>query len=332
MVERLPFGSSVLYRITAGAWSAEILPYGASVRSLRVPGRDGKAVDVVLGYDTPEEYAAQNGCLGAAVGRYANRIGGAKFTLNGKTYPLFANEGRNTLHSGAAGFHKRLWALSAEGEDTVLCVITSPDGEGGFPGNFRMEVRYTLKGGALSIRYTATSDADTVLNLTNHTYFNLGGQGSGPVDGHLITLRACRYTPIDAEKLPTGELRKVEGTAWDLRSPTLLGERLTHPDLVPTGGFDHNFVLDGPEGNAVFCPATGIRMDFTTDQPGVQLYTAGGLTPRRGKAGAQYAPRHGLCLETQNFPDAVNQPAFPTPVLKAGEVFHSETVYRFSLT
>jgi len=331
MVEKLPFGSSFLYRITDGAWSADVIPYGASVRSLKVPGRDGKPVDVVLGYDTPEEYSSQGGCLGAAVGRYANRIGGAKFTLNGKEYPLYANEGKNTLHGGKVGFHKRMWELSAEGEDTVLCVITSPDGDEGFPGNFRMEVRYTLKAGAFSVRYTATSDADTVLNLTNHTYFNLGGQGSGPVDGHLITLHASRYTPIDGEKIPTGELRDVAGTGWDLRSPTLLGERFAHPDLAPTGGFDHNFVLDGPEGGTVFCPETGIRMDFTTDQPGVQLYTAGGLSPRKGKEGAAYAPRHGLCLETQNFPDAVNKPNFPSAVLKAGETFRSETVYRFSL-
>lgn len=330
MVEKLPFGGSFLYRVSDGAWSAEVIPYGASLRALRVPGRDGRAVDVVLGYDTPEEYASQGGCLGAAVGRYANRVGGAKFTLNGKEYRLFANEGKNTLHGGKLGFHKRMWELSAEGEDTVLCVIESPDGDEGFPGNFHMEVRYTLKNGALAIRYTAASDADTVLNLTNHTYFNLGGQGSGPVDGHLITLNASRYTPVDGEKIPTGELRDVAGAAFDLRAPTLLGERFGHPNLAG-GGFDHNFALDGPQGGTVLCPETGIRMDFTTDQPGVQLYTAGGLSPRKGKEGARYAPFHGLCLETQNFPDAVNKPNFPSAVLKAGGTFRSETVYQFSL-
>jgi len=330
MVEKLPFGGSPLYRLTDGAFSAEVIPCGASVRSLKVPGRDGRPVDVVLGYDDPEAYLSQDGCLGASVGRYANRISGASFTLNGKTYPLCANEGRNTLHGGRAGFHKRMWELCPEGEDTVLCVITSPDGDEGFPGGLRVEVRYTLRDGAFSIRYTAVSDADTVLNLTNHTYFNLGGAGT--VRDHLIEVKADRYAPADAENIPTGELRDVAGTAWDLRAPVCLGERLDHPDLAASRGFDQNLVLTGAAPAArVECPRTGICMEMDTDREGVQLYTAGWLTQRPGKAGAVYGPCSGLCLETQHFPNAVNEPAFPSPILRAGETFRSTTTFRFSV-
>lgn len=333
MVERVPFGSGCLYRISDGPCTAEIVPWGASIRLLRVPGRDGKAVDVMLGYDTPEEYAAQGGCLGAVVGPYANRISGAKFVLNGKEYPLTANEGKNCLHSGGkGGFHKREWELKALGENSVVCSIDSPDGDLGFPGNLHVEVTYTLKDGALAIDYFAVSDADTAVNLTNHAYFNLAGQDGGRVDDHIITIAASHYTPASAENIPTGEVEEVAGTAWDLRRPVALGEALKHPDLARSKGFDQNFVLDGGGlAAAVFCPRTGITMTMETDREGVQLYTAGGLSERKGKAGAVYGSTHGLCLETQHFPDAVNKPGFPSPILKAGEEFRSRTVYRFSV-
>lgn len=330
MVERVPFGSSYLYRIADGACVAEIVPYGASIRLLRVPGRDGRGVDVVLGYDTPEEYAAQGGCLGAVVGPYANRISGAKFVLNGKEYPLTANEGQNCLHSGGRGFHKREWELKALGENSVVCTIDSPDGDLGFPGNLHVEVTYTLKDGALSIDYFAVSDADTVLNLTNHVYFNLAGQDGGKIDDHIITVAASRYTPATVENIPTGEIEEVAGTAWDLRRPVKLGQALEHPGLTRSRGFDQNFILDGGGlAAAVFCPRTGITMTAETDMEGVQLYTAGGLSQRKGKAGAAYGPTYGLCLETQHFPDAVNKPGFPSPILRGGEEFRSRTVYRF---
>ncbi len=333
MVEKLPFGDSFLCRVTDGPYSVDIIPYGAAVQALRVPDRQGNIVDVALGYDTPEEYAAQDACLGAVIGRYANRISNASFSLDGKTISLFANEGKNTLHGGKNGFHQRLWELSFAPEGhTVTCTLHSPDGDQGFPGNLDVEVRYTLKNAALTVHYAAVCDQDTALNLTNHTYFNLAGHGAGTVHDHLITLAAGRFTPADSSNIPTGELREVTGTPWDLRRPTQLGPRLDAPELAPSRGFDQNFVLDGVSPAAtVLCPSTGIRMTMETDREGVQLYTAGWLTPRPGKGGAQYGPSQGLCLETQHFPDAVNKPAFPSPFLKAGEPFESETIFRFSV-
>lgn len=333
MVERVSLGGDFLYRITQDGTWVDIVPFGASVRALWVPDRAGVLRDVCLGYDTLAEYAAQGGCLGAVVGRYANRIGGAGFTLNGKEYSLFANEGPNTLHGGRVGFHRRLWELTPRGEDTLVCSLVSPDGDEGFPGRLEVEVAYTWRDRALSIHYKARCDADTVVNLTNHAYFNLAGQEGGTVDDHLVTLRASRFAPIGPDKIVTGQTEDVAGTVWDLRAPTPLSERLGRPELKATRGFDHNLCLDpgaGPAGQ-ILCPRTGITMELYTDQPGCQLYTAGWLTPRPGKAGAVYGPSHGLCLETQNYPNAVNVPAFPSPVLPAGEVFESETVYRFGV-
>lgn len=329
MVERVPLSSGFCLRITQGETYVDIVPLGASIRSIAVPDREGILRDVCLGYEGVMDYAAQGGCLGSVVGRYANRIAGAKFTLNGQSYALLANEGPNTLHGGGYGWHKRWWALEPKGEAGVVCRLDSPDGDEGFPGHLWVEVTYTWRDSALSIDYAARCDADTVLNLTNHAYFNLAGQDSGEVGDHLLALRAARFTPVGADKIVTGELREVEGTAWDLRSPTALKDRWDHPDLG--GGFDHNYCLDPGPGPAatLTCPRTGIVMDMTTDQPGCQLYTAGGLGPRPGKAGALYGPRHGVCLETQNYPNAVNIPAFPSPVLKAGETWKSRTVYRF---
>ncbi len=330
MVERIELNhGELLLRITDGPCAAEILSYGATLRSLRVPGKDGKIVDVVLGYDTPEEYRSHGDFLGATVGRYGNRIAGARFTLNGVDYSLYPNEGRNTLHGGKEGFDKKEWTLTAKGDHSVLCVLDSPDGEEGFPGALHVEVTYTLQGGALSIDYRAKSDKDTILSLTNHSYFNLAGEGT--VDDHVITLRASRFTPVDAALIPTGELRDVTGTPLDLRRPTALGERFANPDLAATNGFDHNFVLDAPHFATVTCPRTGITLTVTTDLEGSQLYTAGALAPRKGKGGAAYGPHSGLCLETQHFPDAIHQPAFPSPILRAGEEFHSVTTYAFGV-
>lgn len=330
MVERITSEKGeLMFRITDGACVAEILSYGAALRSLWVPDRDGRAVDVVLGYDAPEDYRSHGDFLGATIGRYGNRIAGAKFILNGTEYSLFPNEGKNTLHGGKEGFDKKEWTLSAQGENSVLCVLDSPDGEEGFPGSLHVEVTYTLKDRALSIDYQARSDKDTVLNLTNHSYFNLAGEGT--VNDHVITLLASRFTPVDAALIPTGELRDVTKTALDLRRPTVLGERFPLPELAATNGFDHNFVLDTPHFSTVTCPRTGIIMTVSTDLEGVQLYTAGALAPRTGKGGAAYGVHSGLCLETQHFPDAVNQPAFPSPILREGEAFHSVTTYAFGV-
>ncbi len=333
MVQRTPFDREYLYRLVDGRTSVDIVPWGGSIRAIRVPDRAGRLVDVCLGYDTPEEYRTMGGALGALVGPYANRISTAAFTLGGKTCRLVANEGENTLHSGPAGFHHGIWKLSMAGENSLLCVMEAADGEGGFPGSRRVEVTYPLADGALTIDYKATSDADTVFNLTNHAYFNLAGAGEGSVEDHIITMAAEAFTPAEPDNVPTGELRPVAGTPWDLRRPTRLGDVLKAPELVPTGGFDQNFVLDparsGPAA-VVTCPRTGITMTVETDMEGVQLYSAGTMSQRTGKGGKTYLPIGGLCLETQHFPDAVNKPAFPSPVVKAGETFRSRTVYRFT--
>jgi aldose 1-epimerase len=319
-----------LLTIVNGNMEVELISFGAAVRSIRVPDRNGNPVDVCLGYDTPTEYRDQGGCLGASLGRYANRIGGAAFTLMGNRYPLFANEGNNTLHGGKVGFHKKLWAYAC-GENSVTFSYDSPDGEEGFPGNLHVEVMYTVENGTLTIRYQAVSDRDTVVNLTNHTYFNLAGHDGGRVDDHELTVRAGCYTPADSGNIPTGELASVAGTPLDLRHGAVLGERLDDPFLAAGRGYDQNFVLDGGTEPAaeLYCPRTGIAMEMTTTMEGMQLYTAGHLSRRAGKGGAVYDIAHGVCLETQHFPDAVNHENFPSPVLRAGETLHQQTAYRF---
>lgn len=318
-----------LLTLTGGTVSVELIPLGAAVRAIRVPDRAGSALDVCLGYDTPAEYRDQDGALGGTLGRCANRIGGARFTLGGETYQVTANEGANTLHGGAEGFHQKLWDY-AVGEDAVTFSLDSPHGDEGFPGNLHAEVTYTLRGGVLTMEYRASCDRDTVVNLSNHTYFNLAGHGAGSVAGHRVTLGAGRYTPSGADNVPTGEIAPVDGTPLDLRQGALLAERLEAPFLEPTHGYDHNFVLDGGETAAeVYCPATGVGLEVRTTLEGIQFYTAGFLTDRPGKNGARYGRAAGLCLETQHFPDAVNHPNFPSPVLRVGETYRETTSWRF---
>ena len=340
-VQNVPFGRMdgrevPLLTLKNGTLAVELLPFGASVRSLWVPDRNGAPVDVVLGYESLEEYRELDGCLGGTLGRCANRIGGARFSVGGREYRLTPNEGENTLHGGAVGFHKRLWDWEA-GEDHVTFALLSPDGEEGFPGNLQVRVTYTLAGSTLVMDYRAESDRDTVVNLSGHSYFNLAGQAGGPVEDHRLTLRAENYTPAGPDNVPLGVLSPVAGTPLDFRAGAPLGERLGDPFLAPTRGFDHNFALEGgptkePKPAAeVRCPRTGIALEVRTTLPGVQLYTAGFLTPRKGKAGAVYGAGHAICLEAQHFPDAVNHPTFPSPVLRAGEVYRERTEYRFTV-
>ena len=254
----------------------------------------------------------------------------------GREYRLTANEGANTLHGGAVGFHKRLWDWEA-GEEQVTFTLLSPDGEEGFPGNLQVQVRYTLAGSALVMDYRAKSDRDTVVNLSGHSYFNLAGHSGGRVEEHRLTLHAKEYTPAGPDNVPLGVLSPVAGTPLDFCAETPLGERLGDPFLQAAGGFDHNFALEGghtgeaKSGAEVWCPRTGIALELRTTLPGLQLYTAGFLTPRRGKEGAVYAPGHAVCLEAQHFPDGINHPAFPSPLLRAGEEYQEQTVYRFSV-
>lgn len=289
---------------------------GAAVQSLIVPDRNGRFCDVVLGYDTAEEYLENGDYLGAFVGRYANRIAGAKFTLNGKEYHLTANEGKNTLHGGK-GLSKRHFEAHC-GDNSVRFEILSPDGEDGFPGNVSISVTYTLTDdNALCIDYEAVSDADTVINFTNHSYFNL--KGGGTVLSHELMINAEHYLPVDHELIPTGEKRPVSGTEFDFRT--------LRP--VKYGYYDHCFCLDGEPGAVLYEPESGRRMTVTTDMPGVQLYCAGGLGNRSGKGGARYGENSALCLETQFYPDSPNRPDFPSCLFKKGETFKSKTTYKF---
>ncbi|MBD5084309.1 MAG: galactose mutarotase [Clostridiales bacterium] len=337
---RMPDGTQVdKLTLRDGAFSCEIITYGGAVRSLMVPDRDGNPVDVVLGFDTLADYRAQDKYIGALVGRYANRIGGARFTLNGVEYKLAANNGENSLHGGDVGFDKQVWTVEELTDNSVTLSLTSPDGQEGYPGTLKVEVTYTLADGALKIDYRAESDRDTVCNLTNHSYFNLSGHDSGSVESQDIRLYASRYTPTVPGSIPTGEIAPVDGTPMDLRTPQPIGAHINDPfdQLTMAGGYDHNWVIDELNTAAVrlaataWSPDTGIRMEVATTQPGVQFYAGNfvGGCPA-GKDGAVYGDRHGFCLETQLFPDSPNRSEFPSCVLRAGEEYRGTTMYRFS--
>lgn len=310
----------------------EMLDYGATIRAIWVQDRDGNLVDVCLGYDSIEDYRNQDGYLGATVGRNANRIANASIAVGDKEYHLTPNEGENQLHGGLNGFDRKIWAYSLK-EDGVTFSLDSMDGEEGFPGNLHVEVTYELDGDALKIDYRAVSDQDTVVNLTNHAYFNLGGHNSGELTDHELTIYAGSYTPVDEKLIPTGEIAAVEGTALDLRAGAVLGTCFENPDLSATNGYDHNFVLDDGKqlAAALYCPKTGICLETRTSMEGIQVYSAGALTERTGKEGAVYGYHHAVCLETQHFPDAIHHANFPSPVLKAGKEYHETTEYRFSV-
>ena len=300
--------------VNASGASAVILDYGATVQSLLVPDRGGKLTDVVLGYETVAEYEQNGGYMGATLGRVANRIGGARFSIGGKEYRIFKNDGENTLHGGERGFDKYVWA--AEVKDSSLCMSRlSPDGEENFPGNFSLCVSFTLTDdNALEIRYDADTDAVTPVSLTNHSYFNLGGDALG----HVVTINAERF---------------CEGGADCLRAGRVLGEALAQEDAQTAlfGGIDHNFVLSGTFAAEAYSPASGIAMQVRTTLPGMQFYTSNSLSERAGKRGTVMGPHGGFCFETQIFPDGMNHYGFPSPLLRPGEHLHSETVYSFSV-
>lgn len=328
-------GAAEQYTLRAGALSCDILTYGGILRSLRVPDRAGNPVDVVLGFDTLEDYRRQDKYIGALVGRCANRIAGGRFSLDGAAYALAVNNGPNHLHGGLAGFDRQLWTAEDAGERFLTLSLHSPDGQEGYPGNLDVRVTYTLSETGLTLDYFAQCDRATPCSLTSHTYFNLAG--GGPVPDQTIQLFADRYTPTDETSIPTGTLEKVAGTPMDLRCPTVIGSRVDgdFPQLRMAGGYDHNWVINGDWGvlrpaARVFCAATGISMEMDTTLPGVQFYTGNyleGCPP--GKGGAAYGRRWGFCLETQFFPDALNHPAFPSCVLRPGEAWRHATAFRF---
>lgn len=336
----MPDGTNVeQYTLTAGALSCDIITFGGSLRALRVPDRSGKSVDVLLGFDTLAPYLTHGKSFGALVGRFANRIGGAKFTLNGKTYPLVANDhGVNHLHGGGLGYNRKVWKVESASDTALTLSLFSPDGEEGYPGNLTVRVTYTLTREGLTIDYRAECDQDTICNLTNHAYFNLSGHDSGPVLDQTIQLLADRYTPTDRLSIPTGKIDPVDGTPMDLRRPTPIGAHIDKEfsQLLQAGGYDHNWVPNGEPGALrpiarAASAASGISMEVLSTLPGVQFYTGNYLAGcPAGKGGAAYDKRWGFCLETQFFPDSPNHANFPSCVLQAGKVFASTTSFRFT--
>ena len=313
----------------AGA-SMTVLDYGATIQSLLVPDRHGTLTDVVLGYDTAAEYEANDGYLGATVGRVGNRIGGAAFSLGGRRYELAKNDGENHLHGGLRGFDKRIWDLSAE-DGRIVCRRLSPDGEEGYPGNLRVRVSFTLtETNTLRIVYDAETDADTLVNLTNHSYFNL--DGGADVLRHRLQVFAERICEGDAGCLPTGRLLDVEGTPFDFRQGKEIGRDIgaDSEQLRLVGGYDHNFCLSGKRAAVLSSEKSGISMTVETDLPGMQVYSANFLTRRAGKGGRVIDLRGAVCLETQLYPNALACYGFPSPVLRAGKALHSETDCVFS--
>jgi aldose 1-epimerase len=333
-----------LYSLTnRKGMEVSITNFGATVVTLRVPDRAGKAADVVLGYDTLEGYENGKSYFGATVGRYANRIGGGKFSIDGKEYILPKNDGNNTLHGGIVGFNKKIWkARELPSNDAAALELSylSPDGEEGFPGTLSVKVAFTLPANSneLKIDYTATTDKDTVLNLSNHSYFNLAGEGVGNILDQVLTLHAKRFTPVDKTLIPTGELRDVAGTPLDFNSATAIGKRINedHEQLVFGKGYDHNWVLPSGGGKGLtiaaeaYEPKSGRMLEVLTTELGVQFYSGNFLDGSAGKGGKTYPRRSAFCLETQHFPDSPNHSNFPSTLLKPNAVFHSQTVFRFS--
>jgi aldose 1-epimerase len=340
---KMPDGQAVdLYTLTnKNGVQVAITNYGGIIVSILAPDRNGKMADVVLGFDNLKGYLGTQPFFGALVGRYANRIAHAKFTLDGHEYKLAQNDGPNTLHGGLKGFDKKVWtARELKGnEPAIELTYLSKDGEEGYPGNLSVKVVYTLSNdNGVKIDYTATTDKDTVLNLTNHSYFNLAGEGTGDILKQQMMINADKFTPVDATLIPTGELRSVQGTPFDFRKSTAIGARIEDKDeQVKLGhGYDHNFVLNrkGP-GLALAAratdPASGRVLEVLTTQPGVQLYTGNFLDGKiHGKGGKVYGHRAAFCLETQHFPDTPNHPKFPTAELKPGQKYHQVTVFKFS--
>lgn len=327
--------------VNASGREVDILTYGATLMALRVPDRNGVVADVLLGFDTLEGYGGPHPYFGALIGRYANRIAGGQFTLDGQTYTLARNNGPNHLHGGPNGFHRVVWQAQPRETDAGPAVelrYLSRDGEEGYPGNLSVTVVYTLTDrDELRLDYTATTDHATVLNLTNHAYFNLAG--SGDILGHTLELPGTHFVPTDATNIPLGALAPVAGTPMDFTTPTLIGSRIDADDeQIRCGlGYDHTWVLDTPADQLsfaarVFEPTSGRVMEVFTSEPGVQFYSGNQLDGSViGKGGQAYVQRAGLCLETQHFPDSPNQPQFPSTVLNPGATYQQTTIYRFSV-
>lgn len=326
-----------LYELkNANGMTVCVTDYGAAVVSVYVPGQDGRVRDVVLGYDCARDYEAGGQSLGATVGRVANRIGGARFTLNSQTYTLVQNDNGNNLHSGPDVYNHRLWDVKEADERHIVLHLFSPDGDQGYPGSLDITVTYSLdEGNGLRIHYEAEAEADTIVNMTNHSYFNLNGHDSGDVLEQELWLGADAYTRADEESIPTGEIVDVAGTPMDFRARKPVGRDIQadYEALNYAGGYDHNWVLN--EGGfrkvgGFSCEESGIGMDIYTDMPGIQVYSGNFLDRERGKEGALYGKHQGICFETQYFPDAVNKDNFVSPIVRGKEKAVSDTSYVFS--
>jgi aldose 1-epimerase len=331
-----------LYTLSNGSLSMKVMTYGGIVTEMNVPDRNGNAANVTLGFDALDKYLAGHPYFGAITGRVANRIAKGKFTLDGTPYSVAVNNGPNALHGGLVGFDKRVWratpSMAKDGAKLVLA-YSSADMEEGYPGKLDCEVTYTLTpDDEWRIDYKATADKPTIVNLTNHAYWNLHGESSGrTILDHVLMLNAERYTPVDNTLIPTGELKEVKGTPFDFTKPKPIGKDITRTGGDPTG-YDHNFVLNGKPVEMKLCarlndPESGRTLEIRTTEPGVQFYTGNFLDGKLiGKGGMPYVKNYGLCLETQHFPDSINQPSFPSVVLRPGQTFTSTTVHRFSAT
>ncbi|MEO5909497.1 MAG: aldose epimerase family protein [Pelobium sp.] len=330
-----------LYTLTnQNQMKVAITNLGGRIVSIIVPNKDGKMVDVALGYDKVESYQKQGEpFFGAIIGRYGNRIGKGKFALDGKEYALELNDGVNTLHGGKSGFYNKVWEATQPNDSTLMLSYNSPDGEGGYPGNVKVNVTYTITStNGIKMDYDAQSDEKTVLNLTNHAYFNLSGEGDSTILDHVLMVDADAITPVDNTLIPTGEMMDVSLTPFDFRKPTAIGDRINEENeqLKSGKGYDHNFVLNKKGGMqkvaTVYSPKTGIELAIITEEPGLQFYSGNFLTgaDKDGKGGKAYPLRSAFCLETQHFPDSPNKPNFPSTVLNAGDTYHTTTIYQFS--
>jgi aldose 1-epimerase len=316
-----------------------ITDFGASLVSLWVPDKNGRQVDVILGYDDVSGYQKGTCYFGATVGRNCNRIANARLSIDGTEYTLEANDNENNLHSGSQSTAERLWTVKEHEVSQLTLEIEDDDLQQGFPGKAKIQVTFTVTPeNALEISYSADSDKKTVFNMTNHAYFNLNGAGSGSILYHTLQIHASAYTPTDEKSIPTGEIRPVDGTAFDFTEPKTIGQDIGQDDeqLKFAGGYDHNFVLDRQQAGieqvaTVYSEPSGIRMDVSTDCPGIQFYSANYVNEELGKEGHVYEKRDAICLETQYFPNSVNEPKFATPVTEAGETYQSKTIYTFSV-
>ena len=323
----------MICHLTNGIIEAQISDYGAKITRLIVPNKDGDRKDIVLGFATEAEWRTQEPSFNAVMGRCANRIKGAQFELDGKTYHLLANDRGNTLHGGNHGFNIRTWEVEEHDDTHVRLHYRSADGEEGFPGNLDVWVTYALTAdNALSILYEAKTDAPTLVNLTNHAYFNLEGEQSVSVRDHMLQVLADAYTPLDETDCPTGEILPVDGTPMDLRQPTRVGDRLADPFFIPSRGINHNWVLPtaGTMRKIAVLSAAGRTMEVYTTCPALQVYTGNWVEAHVGKSGVTYRPLNSICLETQNCPDAIHHPNFPSPVLLPGETYREQTRYQFN--